>query len=225
MVEKWADKMNVAESFVKNQLAEKYWPIIPRILTTAYAAADALIKDSPILNVVSARDNRGRIVSYAVDLGFERAIQSSALDCDYRWASFDRPTGRYLQMRFSHSTASISQVARPSHQPRTVNFRENARLRRQGVLDFDEFKDELKVSGEPHFLIVHGYQDLTFAHIGLPSAYSRSEYEWRSKNLMAIPHEIVAEGPDFEDTDFDFDEMNLLKQDIEKWRRDHGDGD
>ncbi|WP_417814628.1 hypothetical protein [Thalassospira alkalitolerans] len=217
--------MRISESFIKDQFPEKSWPVIPRVLRHAYAAADALIKDSPILNVSSAQDNRGRIVTFAVDLGFERAIETAAINCDYRWQEFERPTGRYLQMRFSHSTASISQVPRPSRQPRNVCFRENARLKNQFDLDFLEFREEKMRSEEPHFLIIHGYQELAFAHLALPSSTSKSEYEWKSKNLMGMPHEIVAEGPGFEDTDFDFDEVDLLKEGIERWRRDNGEGD
>jgi hypothetical protein len=216
--------MTIAESFIRDQFPERNWPVIPRTLKLAYAAADALIKDSPILNVQSAKDNRGRIVSFAVDFGFQRAIETGAIDCDYRWHDFDRPTGSYLQMRFSESTASISQVSRANRQPRNVCFRENARLKNQFDFDFLEFREEKMWSEPPHFLLIHGYQDLTFAHLAVPSPTSKLVYEWRSKNLMGMPHEIVAEGPGPEDTDFDFDEVGLLKEGIERWRRDNGKG-
>ncbi|KXJ59110.1 MAG: hypothetical protein AXW12_18780 [Thalassospira sp. Nap_22] len=214
--------MQIAESFIKDQFPAASWPVVPRVLKQAYAAADSLIKDSPILNVQSAQDNRGRIISYAVDLGFERAVASSAIECDCRWVEFERPTGRYLQLRFAHSTASISQVSQATRQPRNVCFRENARLKNQFDLDFLEFREEKMRAEEPHFLIIHGYQELTFAHLGLPSATSKASYEWRSNNLLDVPHEIVAEGPSFEDTDFDFNEVDLLKEGIERWRRDNG---
>ena len=151
-------------------------------------------------------------------------MASSAIDCDYRSVELYRPTGRYLQLRFSHSTASISQVAQPPHQPRNLFFRVNARLKNQLDLDFTEFREEKIRAEEPNFLIIHGYQELTFAHLGLPSASSRTAYEWRSNNLLGVPHEIVAEGPGYEDTDFDFNDVDLLKEGIEKWRRDNGEG-
>ena len=83
--------------------------------------------------------------------------------------------------------------------------------------------EELTVSGLPHLLIVHGHQKLNFAHIAVPSSESKSEYVWRSLNLMNLPHEVVSDAPPPEDTDYDLDELELLKEDIDKWRRDNGD--
>jgi len=210
------------EEFIKDQMPLRFWPVIPTVLKTAYAAVEDMAKDSPILQVESAEDNRGRLISWAVDFGLKRAVDSGSLDCEYRWCEFAKPTGRYLELRFSHSTASVSQVANAKSQPRNVIFRENARLRTQGVFDLPEFEDEQRVSGMPHFILVHGYQKLKFAHFGVPSATSRKDWAWVSKNLMSIPHEIVPQGPEPEDTDINFDDLNLLKEDIERWRRDNG---
>ena len=120
------------DDFLKDQFPQRHWPVIPTVLKTAYAAADAVFKDNPILQVASALDNKGRIISFAVDHGLERAVESGAIDCDYRWRPFAKPTGRYLELRFSHSTASVSQVSEAKKQPRNVVFRENARLNNQG---------------------------------------------------------------------------------------------
>jgi hypothetical protein len=181
------------------------------------------MRDSPILQVESAQDNRGRFISFAVDTGIERAIKNGSLDCDYRWTYFNKPTGRYLELRFSHSTASISQVQHASRQPRPVVFRENARLRNQGVLDFPGLEDDSSVTGLPHFYIVHGYQNLSFAHLAVPSADSQVSYEWRSSNLMLLPHEVEPERPAPENTEYNLDELTSIKEEIDKWRRDHGD--
>lgn len=214
--------MTSPEDFLKDQLPLRVWPVIPRTLRTAYAAIDDLVKDTPILQIESATDNKGRFISYAVDFGVRRAIESGALPCEYRWCNFTKPTGRYLELRFSHSTASISQVADSERQPRNVAFRENARLKNQGVFDLPEFEDEKRIVGVPHFFLIHGHQSLNFAHWGLPSATSPSRYTWLSRNLMKLPHEIESELPPAEDTDIDLDELSLIKEDIERWRRDHG---
>jgi hypothetical protein len=113
----------------------------------------------------------------------------------------------------------VSQVEDPDRQPRKVVFRENARLRAQNM--FEDFEEEEPLSGVPHFILVHGYQTLSFAHFGLPSATSSRKWEWSTENLMNMPHEIQAEGPPPEDTDTDFDEVNLIKEEIERWRRDN----
>lgn len=211
------------EVFVKSQFPASQWSAVPTILKTAYAAVDDLLKDSPILQVNSAKDNKGRFISYAVDFGFERAIKSGAFDCDYRWNKFARPTGRYLELKFSHSTASISQVSDPTCQPRAVVFRENAKLRTQAVFPFHELEKEMEISGLPHFLFIHGHQSLEFAHIGVPSATSKTQFSRRSPNLMKVPHEVS--NPDEvkpENTDYDLDALNLIKEDIEKWVRNNG---
>lgn len=215
--------MTSPEDFLKDQLPLRYWTVIPTALRTAYAAVDAMIADHPLLQVESSLDNKGRYVSYAVDFHLKRAIDTGALPCDYRWQDFAKPTGRYLELRFSHSTASVSQVADPDRQPRNVVFRENARLNSQGVFDLPEFKDDKRITGLPRFLLVHGHQALNFAHWGLPSATSRTKYTWLSRNLMKLPHELQSDVPAAENTDVDLDEMNLLKEDLERWRRDHGD--
>lgn len=210
------------EFFLKDQLPPNVWPMFPTILRTAYAASDDLVKNSPELQIESAADNKGRLIAWCVDFALQRAIELGSIPCDFRWKPFAQPTGRYLELRFSHSTASVSQVADPKFQPRKVVFRENARLRNQGVLDFQEFRDEQKISGLPHFLLLHGYKNLNFAHFGLPSAESLKEWSWLSSNLMNIPHEISSDLPPAENTETDFNEVSLLKEDIEKWRRDNG---
>lgn len=205
--------------FFKDQFPQRSWSTIPTVLRTAYAAAADLAASDPILQVESAEDNRGRLISWAVDLGMRRAIENGSLPCDFRWCEYAKPTGRYLELRFSHSTASISQVEDPKRQPRKVTFRENARLQTPNL--FEDLEEPEPLTGAPHFILVHGYQQLNFAHFGLPSATSSKKWEWYSSNLMKLPHEMPAEGPPAEDTDTDFGEVGLLKQEIEKWRRDH----
>ena len=218
--------MTNPETFINDQFPRKDWPVLPTVYKTAYAAVDSMIQDTPIMNVKSAEDNKGRFISYAVDYGLERAIKNGSLNCDYNWKDYSKPTGRYLELIFSHSTASVSQVADPNRQPRNVVFRENARLRNQNFLPFAEFENDVYISGLPHFLLLHGHQTLDFAHLGVPSSTSKIKYTWLSPNLMAMPHEqpLSEEIAPQEDTDFDLDELELLKEDIEKWIRDNDDG-
>lgn len=217
--------MTRPEDFIEDQIPLSQWSVIPTVLRTAYAAVDGLVEDSPLLQVESAKDNKGRLISWAVDFGLRRAIENGSLKCDYRWREFAQPTGRFLELRFSHSTASVSQVADPARQPRNVVFRENARLNNQFVFELPEFEEEKKITGLPHFLLIHGHQTLDFAHIAMPSHLSKTRYSWRSSNLMRLPHEIASDKPATEDTDSALDDLQLLKEDIEKWRRDNGDED
>lgn len=206
--------------FIKDQFPPGRWPTFPTVLRTAYSAVDELVKSDPILQVESAADNKGRLISWAVDFGLKRAIDNGSIPCEYRWREFARPTGRYLELRFSHSTASVSQVENPKRQPRNVVFRENARLRTPDL--FSSIEDPEPLAGTPHFLLIHGHQQLNFAHFGVPSAASQTKWTWLSRNLMNLPHEMPVEGPEAEDTDIDLDALNLLKEDIERWRRENG---
>lgn len=209
-----------AANFLLDQFPVKHRPLIPTTLKSAYSAAAMLIWAEPILQVASAEDNRGRIVSWAVDLAIERAVQTGQLPYEYEWKSFALPTGRYLELKLSHSVMSVSQIANPSKQPRNVVFRENGRINNEPFFDLDEFRDEAKVKGLPHFLLIHGYQELTFAHLAVPHALLRRDYIYRTPNLMSIPHEIPSDAPGVEDTEFEA--AMILKGEIEKWRRDNG---
>lgn len=207
------------ELFFKDQLSVRSQAAIPTVFKTAYAAAESLIQESPILQVESARDNKGRVITWSVDLAIKRAIETGAISCEYRWQPFAKPTGRYLELIFSHSTASISQVDDPHRQPRNVVFRENARLNSPDLLT--PLESEAPVVGRPHFILVHGYQTLEFAHFGIPSSRSKRAWAWLSPDLMKLPHAVPFEGPEVEDTDIDFNEVGLLKDEIERWVKDN----
>jgi hypothetical protein len=200
-----------AEQFLLDQISMRHRALIPTTLKTAYAAVDLLVAQEPILQVVSAGQNKGRLVSFATDLGFERLIKTG---------NFAKPTGRYLEIQFSHSVLSISLVKDPTRQPRNVVFRANARLNNEPFFDLEEFQDECEVHGLPHFLLVHGHQKLRFAHLGMPHPEHNHDWLFRTANLMNIPHEAPVETPPMENTEFD--DAMTLKEEIEKWRKDHG---
>lgn len=215
-----------ADVFVRDQISQEVWPRFATVLRTAYAAAEEFVRDSPILQVNSALDNKGRVVQWAVDLGMERAVETGALQCDLRWQPFARPTGRYLELVFGHSRLTVSQVEDAKTQPRNVVFRENARLGNgQGILNFGdgviEGEEDEGIEGLPHILLVHGHKSLSFAHLAVPSPASKRSYLWRSANLLDLPYEMTQPGPAPEDTDYDLNEMKLLKERIEKWRKDN----
>lgn len=209
-----------AEHFLRDQIPPRLWPLIPTTLTTAYKAAQTLIDAEPILQVSSASDNRGRIVSWAVDLGFQKLIEGGQWPFDFVWPHFYRPTGRYLKIILSHSILTISQISNPTRQPRDVVFRHNARLSNRQMPLFDLDESEKDVTGLPHFLLLHGYQGLRFAHLGVPNVIHGLDYLYRTRNLMTVPHEVQMDLPPAEDTDIEA--VMTLKSEIERWRRDHG---
>lgn len=211
------------EHFADDQFPKSLRPLIPTTLRTAYSAANHLADSDPILQIESAEDNRGRLISWATDLAFVRLIETGQLPYDYTWKSFSSPTGRFLEIRLSHSVATISQISDPKRQPRSVRFRDNRKLNNQTIFDFGEERDTHAVAGLPHFLITHGHKELKFSHLAIPHPENDVDYSWKSENLMLLPHAVPTTGPEEEDTDTDFEELNLIKEEIEKWRRDHND--
>jgi hypothetical protein len=210
-----------AEQFLLNQIPIRHRILFPPVLKNAYMAVDAIVKAEPVLQEPSAEDNHGRIVSWAVDRGFRRLIESGTWPVDYRWAYFAKPTGRYLQVRLSHSLLSISQVADPTVQPRDVVFRQNARINnREPYFAIPEFDDTRAVAGLPSFLLVHGHRELAFAQIGVPHPIHRRDYIYKTPNLLNLPHEIPSDLPPVEDTEAE--EVMSLKAEIDQWRRDNG---
>jgi len=67
---------STAEQFFLDQVPNRYRALIPPVLKDARAAAATLAKSEPILQVPSAEDNHGRLISWAVDLGIQKLIQS-----------------------------------------------------------------------------------------------------------------------------------------------------
>ena len=136
-----------AEQFLLDQFPQRHRSLIPTTLKTAYSAVGFLIKNEPILQVASAEDNHGRIISWSVDLAFMRLTETGQWPFEYRWCEFAKPTGRYLEIRLSHSVFTTSQVADPKKQPRNVVFRQNARFNNEPFFDLEEFEDERAVTG------------------------------------------------------------------------------
>jgi hypothetical protein len=211
-----------AEAFLWDQVSPVLRSLIPSTLKTAYDAAGLLIKDEPILSVTSAQDNRGRVVQWAVDLGFQRLCESGQWPFEYRWHFFERPTGRYLEIRPSHSVITISQVSDPSSQPRDVLFRENKRLSGQGWLKgLPRPADEKPTGGEPHILLIHGYQSLNFAHMGIPKGEHEKGYHYRTPNLMLMPYIVSVPSSEPPPEDTDIEAVMTLKEEIDRWRKDN----
>lgn len=209
--------------FLDDQFPTVLRPLIPSTLKLAYKAAEDLIADNPMLESAVLRGERGRIVAWSVDAAFSRLVDTGALPFDKSWEYYERPTGRYLALRASASIITISQVSDPVSQPRNVAFRQNKRLANQPFLDLPGFEDEVALVGEPHILLTHGYQNLSFAHLCIPDPEHGMDYRYRTNNLMSVLHEVQPEGPPPEDTDYDADALAELKQDVERYRRDNAD--
>ncbi len=212
-----------AREFLKDQFPVRQQVLLPPVVKAAYSAVADLVHDTPFLQIPSATYNRGRMLTWAVDHAVENLIRSGRWNVDYRWRTFGSPkaTGSYLEIRFSHSKMTISQIADSSVQPRNVHFRENARLFNSPLLPFEELKNEspVTVTGRPSLLLIHGYQELSFLHAAMPHAVRRRAYICKTANLLTLPQEVTQTGPPVEDTTFR--NTITLKTQIEKWLRDN----
>jgi hypothetical protein len=162
-----------AKDFVDSEFPREHRVKIPGALETAYAAVDALYRNEPLFSVTSAQYGKGHVVAWGVDLQIERLITSGLLPYDYRWVPFEKPTGRFLQMRLPASPLSVSQLQHKKALPRPAEFRHNRILNNQFWLDLPEFEDEKRISGLPHLILSHGYQSLSFAQVGLLNRLGR----------------------------------------------------
>lgn len=210
--------MNLAEAFLLDQIPVAQRAIVPTTLKNAYSAAKLVIDSEPIFNIPSGVPQQGRIIQLAVDAAFEKLVVSGQFGRDLRWRSFEKPTGRYLEILFSHSALTISQVSNPDKQPRDVRFRRNKRLASQITMEFmgDEPVD---TTGLPHILLLHGHQALDFAHLAIPEPLHWLGFQHKTKNLMLMPHAVPVQEVPMEDTDVEA--VMSLKEEIDRWMRDN----
>lgn len=211
-----------AKTFLDHQLPERYRAMLPQAVENAYAAVEVLAKDEPILQVESARINRGHVRAWAVDLAVERLVKSGKWPFDCSWANYGRPTGKWLRVKFDNSTMSVSQVPNRRQIPRKALFRTNNILNNMPFLDIDGFREEQEIRGLPHFLLAHGYQGLQFVHIGLPypPGSNAKGYIYQTPNLMLKPKTVESDLPPVEGQDADA--VVELLEELKKWWRDNG---
>lgn len=210
-----------ADIFINDQIPFAQRALIPATLEQAYRAANELAKDSPILSVESAKANMGRLRSWAVDLAFQRLIDTGQWQFDYDWAYFQKPTGKYLRIRFESSIMSISYVADSTKPPRKVGFRTNNAFGNPVLSLWSEYDDDIQVEGLPSFILVHGHGSRPqFAHIGLPDPV-KQEWLYKAADLMSLPYDATID-PQIPPVEAADEEALLsLKEDIRKWQHDN----
>lgn len=213
--------MNLAEAFLLDQVPLAQRASVPTTLKNAYAAANLIVSQEPTFNVESAKANKGRIIQWAVDFAFEKLVKSGQWGRDYRWRSYEKPTGRYLEILFSHSALTISQVTNTAKQPRDVGFRRNKRLDSQITMDILQDEKE-NTSGLPHILLLHGHQSLDFAHLAIPEPMHWLGFQHKTANLIQMAHAVSEPEIPMEETDIEA--VMTLKEEIDRWRRDNESG-
>ncbi len=188
---------NPAEQFTTEEVPQSIWPLIPTTIRRAYLAADATIDGSPYLGTPGGKYQRGDLIMLAASYEFQKLVKNGSLPSfDGTWEFFARPTGKHFVMLTARARITINQVEDPRKKPRLAVFRNNyAELNEVGLFDdWDEnlirAREEAAKDGERRLLhILHGYQELNFAHLAYPHP-ERNRHIYRSPNLMRMPHEM-----------------------------------
>lgn len=213
-----------AKDFVESEFPVQYQVLIPPALTTAYNAVSSLYVSEPLFDVRSARIGMGHVIAWAVDRQIEWLVRSGQLPFDCRWVPFETPTGEFLQLRLPTSTMSINQLKSSTAVPRKAWFRHNRILNNQPCFNFPEFEDERHVTGLPHLTLSHGYQELTFAHVGILNPRAET-FGWiyRGPNLLDLPQAVAPDLPPPEAVDVEAEvSLKELREEIIRWTQDNG---
>jgi hypothetical protein len=193
--------MNPAQRFVDEEVPSRIRHLLPSALRRAYAAADQTIERDSYLCTP------GGMIMLAASYELQELVKAGDLPFDGKWEFFARPTGKHFVMLTKRARITTSQVDDSRKRPRRAVFRENyAELNESSLFpDINEElarkQEEAERNRERRLLhILHGYQDLEFAHIAYPHP-EKNRHIYRTTNLLRLPHEIAsglspAEGPE-----------------------------
>jgi hypothetical protein len=197
---------NPAEHFTDEEVPPSIRPLIPTAIRRAYLAADATIESAPYLTTPGGRYQRGDLIMLAASYEFQQLVTNGSLPFDGAWEFFAKPTGKHFVMLTKRARITVNQIEDPRKKPRRAVHRNNyAELNQSNLFaDFDEDlkrarEEAAKDSARRLLHILHGYQELDFAHLAYPHP-DRNRHIYRSPNLMKMPHEMpmdlpAAEGP------------------------------
>ena len=184
--------LNPAKQFIDNEFPESIRPLVAPALRRAYTTVDSLMERVEFLSTPSGRYQRGDLIVKATEFEFYRLIMAGSLPFDPAWEDYAAPTGKHLVMRSGRARITINQVESIDTKPRKAVFRENYGISNMAYL-WPEWNEAANFDGKRrHLLVLHGYQVLTFAGIGLPHP-KRNRLLWYTENLMNMPHAVPDE--------------------------------
>jgi hypothetical protein len=213
-------KLRPGDDFIEAEIPTIHRSLFPKVLAAAYKAVDELVKETPFLQCPPAKIADGHLVAWAVDYGVSRLIESGQWPVEgYEWASFKKPTGKYLRIFTKRSIISISQLPDFSQQPRYAEFRANAVYDEQVPLFLLPGERDLSSFKHQRLLLVHGYHKLDFIHFVMPNPEMKPAWLGDSGNLFKEIYIVdsnltPAEGPGQV-------AMPTIKEEIKRQIRDH----
>lgn len=189
-------------TLAQDLLAEHFPPETRRLLVPAlrrgYAAVDRLMEIEPIFATPAGRFQKGDLNVLAVELELHRLTTAGRLPFETAWEYYEAPTGKHLVLRSDAVRVTINQVKFMGQKPRHAAFRGSFGLPNMRYLFADWNEAAERENHLPHVLLLHGYQDLSFAQLGVPNPSANDLIECTS-NLLWEPHEVAEpvaeEGP------------------------------
>ena len=179
-----------ATQFINEEVPPQYRAFLPKTHQQAYDAVDQWLQENKWLSVPTVQP--GHLRAWAVDFALVQLIEAGGWPVQkYEWASFTRPTGKYLKIFTKNAVLTISQLADPDAQPRSAVFRQNAAFNNQPFL-FPEFAPEIS-EDLPHLIITHGYQQLNFIRIGMPHPEDKTAWLGSTPNILDELREVSSE--------------------------------
>lgn len=210
--------INPALDFLDEEFAPELRHVLPSALRRAYAAASRVMETEPFLATPGGKFQRGDLIAVASEFEIERLITSGQLPFERSWEPYARPTGLHLVVWTARGRLTVSQVEDAEIKPRHAYFRDNYAISNQSYL-FDCMNEEAQAkNGRKHLLLLHGYKDLTFAHLAVPHA-KKNHHIVTTPNLIQLPHEIIDDLPQAEGPTESPDPESL--EAIWRYRRDH----
>lgn len=172
---------------------------VPAALRRGYRVVDDVIARTPWLQTESGLYQRGDLIVLAVEHEFRKLADTGLIDFEPTWENYAVPTGKHLVLRNAFTCVTINQIEAARKKPRKAVFRNSLGLPNGRFLFDDWNREAAERDGLTHTLILHGYRDLTFAHLAVPNPAANALIEW-TDNLLDLPHiassaETEEEGP------------------------------
>lgn len=203
-------------------LAEHFPTETRRLLVPAlrrgYAAVDRLMEAEPIFATPAGKFHKGDLNVLAVELELHRLTVAGRLPFEATWEYYEAPTGKHLVLRSSAVRVTINQVKFLGQKPRPAAFRDSYGLPNMRYLFNDWNEAAERENNLPHVLLLHGYQDLSFAQLGVPNPAANDLIECTA-NLLNEPYEVTEpvaeEGPSASPEPEIIEELSKLIRDDE----------
>ncbi|WP_370931741.1 hypothetical protein [Bartonella sp. DGB1] len=203
------------EDFIKTRIPIKDKIILMQCVNEGHKVIRNMRKDDLALGLPMVNNMKCYFLSIGVHFVIQRNIESGILPFTCGWKNFAKPTGKYLEIIGHGFTFSINSVANCNKPPKKAIFREQKLVGNKTLFNYQEncFADII-YEPYPHFILTFsssGYS-LNDLRIGLPANYKRSQWEWVSNNWLHEPHLVTGTSAEIENTSYNPEDMNLLKE-------------